>query len=581
MSEDQQDLRDRLEKLERLVQELVVEVQRSRSQPAAQQGAPRRRSPERDVADPPPYKARPDRSGQAPPRPAPQPRPSLSEQLASQGERWLGRIGIGFVILAVAFLLKLGFDRGWITPLFRLILGGGIGTALLLVGLRIEPRTGRLGQALLGGSIAVFYLVSWAGFELYDLMSFVLAFSLMTATTVLAIALAERRESAFLAVIGVSGGLATPFLLDTGSGNVIALAAYAALVLLGGGVVQYRRGWQTLLGTLNLGGALTLVAVSIGLEDRAPWVPLLAVSIFWLVGGLSPAFRRVRAAEATADQPTKPHETPEELVVRRVALYWSTGMTAILIRALFELEAWVFASVWLGMAALLAAGAAAYRDRPDVVAPPAEAAAMTFLIALWVWPGDQISIVLVAAASAALLVLHRRRWPGRLVTVAHLSFVVVALAFFVFSLGADLEGFLNLRDGTFPRLGAVMLAAVASLWLATPAQRLYRALAYLALLLWSWSTLDPLANGAALVSIAWTLQGAATLLVSIKRRSQILQFTGLATIVLVAAKMLVIDLSEMDPVWRILLFMGFGIGLLGLAWLSNRPGPAGADEGES
>ena len=159
-------------------------------------------------------------------------------------------------------MLKLGFDRGWITPLFRLILGGGIGTALLLVGLRIEPRTGRLGQALLGGSIAVFYLVSWAGFELYDLMSFVLAFSLMTATTVLAIALAERRESAFLAVIGVSGGLATPFLLDTGSGNVIALAAYAALVLLGGGVVQYRRGWQTLLGTLNLSVVRSLLWLS-------------------------------------------------------------------------------------------------------------------------------------------------------------------------------------------------------------------------------------------------------------------------------------------------------------------------------
>ena len=43
-----------------------------------------------------------------------------------------------------------------------------------------------------------------------------------------------------------------------------------------------------------------------------------------------------------------------------------------------------------------------------------------------------------------------------------------------------------------------------------------------------------------------------------------------ATLGLVAAKLLVVDMAQVDVIWRILLFMGFGAAFLGLSYLINR-----------
>jgi uncharacterized membrane protein len=75
-----------------------------------------------------------------------------------------------------------------------------------------------------------------------------------------------------------------------------------------------------------------------------------------------------------------------------------------------------------------------------------------------------------------------------------------------------------------------------------------------------------------MVSIAWGLQGATALVMSTRSGSQSLQLVGLATLGLVAAKLLLFDLAQLDPGWRILMFFGFGVVLLGLAYLVNRPG---------
>lgn len=38
----------------------------------------------------------------------------------------------------------------------------------------------------------------------------------------------------------------------------------------------------------------------------------------------------------------------------------------------------------------------------------------------------------------------------------------------------------------------------------------------------------------------------------------------------VAAKLLVVDMAQVDVIWRILLFMGFGAAFLGLSYLIKR-----------
>lgn len=553
------ELEARVARLEALVERLTAQVEDTSARGS-------------DAPPPQPPASQPPAS--QPPPPA---GPSLSQRMAGSGERWLGRMGIGFVILAVAFLLKLSFDRGWITPPLRLWMGGGIGLTLLVLGLKIEPHARRLSQALMGGSIAVFYLVSWAGFQLYHLIPFPVAFAFMCATTVLALVLAERQDSPFLGVVGISGGLATPFLLDTWSRDATPLAIYVTLILLGGGFVHFRRGWHSTLATLVLGGAAVLVTVTVTYGATGPTLfPLMAIAAFWLVGVGSPLSRWVLGPQGGAHN-AEQDPGPGTMAAHRGSLFWTTAFTAGLLSSVFHFEQLGTALTFLALALILAVVARGLRPVPAASWPAAETAALALLVALWIYPGGEAAIFLTASAAALFLMLRARGEPGRLDVVAHLAFAVAAFVFVITSPGNNLHWFGGLFGGGLFRLGALAMAALISLQLARPASVIYRAGAYLGLLLWSFSIFQPMANGAALVSVAWTVQGAVALLAAVRQASQPLQFTGLTTIVLVAAKMLLFDLSELDPVWRILLFMGFGVGLMALAWLLNRAAAAGRD----
>ncbi len=69
--------------------------------------------------------------------------------------------------------------------------------------------------------------------------------------TALAVLLSIRRESLFIAVLGLLGGFATPALLSTGENRPIPLFAYLLLLNVGLAWVAFKRGW-TLLTWLTL-----------------------------------------------------------------------------------------------------------------------------------------------------------------------------------------------------------------------------------------------------------------------------------------------------------------------------------------
>ena len=554
------DLEERVVRLERLVEALL---HRGRSE----QHRPETRAPSRSgggEGSPQAGEGRP-RAEEGSPRSSTE--QTRSPSLAGQSERWLGAIGIGFVVLAAALLLKLSFDRGWITPELRLVAGFGAGTVLLVLGLRLEQARRRLAQVLLGGSIALFYLVGFAGFQLYGLLPFWVALPLMTGTTVLSFVLSVRQDSPPLAVIGISGGLATPFLLETWSANMNALAVYASLVLLGGGAVQLYRGWVLLLGALLVGGTIVLSMVVFGADGAVVVLPGLAIAVFWLVGAASPLLRPVLGALPSPDRPPG-----SALWDSRAALSFGTLVTVLLLSAHLSLEGREVG--WVLFFFALVTGAVAYRTRGVSLTqwPSAEISALCAAFGLWFVTDDPAAILLIAAESFILFALVGRGGPISLRAIGHVLAAVVAWAFLYYAANAPLDGFLGLREDAFARLGMVGVFVGCSMLVEKNLAPGYKAAAYVGLLVWVLSEWGPKPYGAQLVSIAWSLQGATALVASVRNRSQPLQLVGLATLGLVAGKLLLFDLSQLDPVWRILMFFGFGASLLGLAYLVNLPG---------
>jgi hypothetical protein len=314
---------------------------------------------------------------------------------------------------------------------------------------------------------------------------------------------------------------------------------------------------------MALGGTLVAGGIAVDSRSVAPLWPLMAlVTLFWATMVPSPSLRPVFRDGGRA---------PQEPWPARLAGFWGTALTATVIILHFGLGRTGSGLLFLGLGLLTCGLASASRRVPRAAAPAAEVGAVAVAVGLAVVTWSSLGLFLVMAEACVLLLLASRDAPPSLATVGHWLAAGVAVAFLAFAEEAGLDGFLGLSEGAFPRLGVLALALVAALWTEEHAG-FYRGAAYVGLLIWFLSELVDRPNGQALISIAWSLQGTAALLASLGPRSQGLQIAGLVTLGLVAGKLMLVDLAQLDPVWRILLFLGFGATLLGLGYLVNRPG---------
>ena len=253
-------------------------IERPLRDPVERQPPPVERTPVPDMASPAPTPSPPPStpsSPQATPsRPAPTPsRPVPSDVPRERikvdwelilGGNWLARIGVLAVVIGVAFFLKLAFDNQWIGEAGRVALGvtGGIG--LLIAGELLHRRYPIYAQALLGGGIAVLYVSIFAAFSFYGLLDIYPAAGLLFLFSVTAAALALRHDSTALAVIGILGAFAGPFILGAyppkptvlqtfASDASAQIMVYVAIVDLGVLALSTVRNWRwfTLLALLG------------------------------------------------------------------------------------------------------------------------------------------------------------------------------------------------------------------------------------------------------------------------------------------------------------------------------------------
>jgi len=144
--------------------------------------------------------------------------------IASQ---WLLRVGIVIVVAALGFFLKYSIDNGWIGPLARVMLTAIAGLSMIIGGTRLlGKRYALIGQGLIGGGLAALYFAVFAAHQFFGLIEAEPAFALLAAVTLLAGFIAVRFDSMLVAVLGIIGGYATPFMLQTSGVVLPALSAH-------------------------------------------------------------------------------------------------------------------------------------------------------------------------------------------------------------------------------------------------------------------------------------------------------------------------------------------------------------------
>jgi uncharacterized membrane protein len=83
---------------------------------------------------------------------------------------------------------------------------------------------------------------------------------------------------------------------------------------------------------------------------------------------------------------------------------------------------------------------------------------------------------------------------------------------------------------------------------------------------WLWHELSRLPAGHAWVTVSWGLHGMVLLVAGFRMNHTGLRQMALATFAAVVVKLFIVDLAQLEPIWRILLFLGFGGAFMALSY---------------
>lgn len=147
------------------------------------------------------------------------------------GRRALGWVAVVSLIFGMAFFLRYAIQNDWIGPLGRVAVGAVVGAALVFGGWNYHRRGWRVfSQMLTGAGVIVLYLATYSAFGFYHLLPRPMAAMFLAIVVVESAILALRCDSLGVALTAVLGGLATPLLMHSDHDQYVALFTYLAVL---------------------------------------------------------------------------------------------------------------------------------------------------------------------------------------------------------------------------------------------------------------------------------------------------------------------------------------------------------------
>lgn len=633
MSDDRLDrLEARIVALETLVRRLVAA---SPLTPEESGEVP----PPRPLARParPPIRAALEQARRPPPlRPVPPPAPDR-ERLPSEqwiGQRGLLAVGVTALVLAAAYLLKLSFDRGWISPALRCVMGVLGGLAIAAWGARLHERFRVYGAALVGGGAAIVYLALWAAGNLYALVAPIPAIGALALLSLALAAVAIRLDQEALGVAAALGAFFAPVAIESGVRNADLLLVYLTALAAALGAVAAARRWRLAalavgasclglglsaadvaspviaLGFGALGGAAGL---HLGLREKWWELRVIAFGCGWAIiyaAGAAPSGLLLAAALVLALPVWRhglraPRFVPAGAIPRLAAIEWPLAevayffLTPVLLGGALTREAPAFFAAHPGLAALiialpyLAAGYAAPRTAFAAVGAAALA------VAAWtgLTPAPAALALICLGVLLALLDPALGRSDGRWYALALAGAAILRLT--------DAMALRPAGSGAFVDVWALALWGVTAgvaflamrkwpetgnrdgpgigtaLWILAGGLLLFGVSGELSRLAGQVVTAPESARlaGGLAISAWWLLFAGALVMLGFARSLAPVRQAGLAVAILAILKVIFADLAGLDALYRVASVLLLGCVSLGIAYLYHvraRAGRAGS-----
>ncbi|HKZ01726.1 MAG TPA: DUF2339 domain-containing protein [Pyrinomonadaceae bacterium] len=508
------------------------------------------------------------------------------------GRRWLGWVAVGLILLAAAFFLKYAFDNRWIGELGRVAIGVAAGISMTWFGFTYYKRGWRVfSQILTAGGIVLLYLSVYAAFGYYHLATQKAAFVYLAILVAEAAALALLYDAPAIAIMALVGGFLSPILLRTDRD-------------------QYRSLFGYLL-TLDI-GALALLKHWLGLSSLA-FAGTHFLFWLWYAGNYHPRkLVAVMTFQTAVFLIFLLSHIGRQLVRRKPATFEELGLLLINPFVFFatayhllnpDHHDWmgVFA---IGMALLYAGAAKLLVDRSTTsksatllmigvaltfvtIAIPIQLRQNWITIAwsvealLMLWAAIEIrsrrllgmAYTLFGLALLRLVFWDTPRGPRAMFTPVlnkyFLSSLVVTTCLFG---AAVVYQRVDARKQLFrPAVKLVLLlVGVVTLWFVMSVETHTFFTTRAAAAKWGEDAAHERWLGQMALSVLWSVYAGTLAALGFVRRSPVVRWTALALFGLTIIKVMMVDIAQLQKLYRIIVFFVLGVLLLVVAWGYHR-----------
>jgi uncharacterized membrane protein len=160
------------------------------------------------------------------------------------GLRLIHFIGIIVLVIGLSIGVKYAIDRNLISEAMRISLAYGAGIILYLLSLKLRKKFSLFSAILFSGGMASLYFTTYAAYGYYYMLSFALAFVLMILLTLYTVYEALRYNRQEIALLGLVGAYAIPFLVSKNADRADLFFFYISLINLGVAYLSVKKIWK-------------------------------------------------------------------------------------------------------------------------------------------------------------------------------------------------------------------------------------------------------------------------------------------------------------------------------------------------
>jgi len=332
--------------------------------------------------------------------------------------------GIVVLVIGLSIGVKYAIDKELISAVARMALAYAAGFGLYFFSVRLKEKYSGFSAILFSGALASLYFTSYAAYVYYGFFSFALVFVLMILLTLFTAFTALRYNRQEIAMLGLVGAYAIPFLISKNSGRADLFFLYITIINAAVVYLAYKKAWrpvayiaQAITWFLFFGWAISNAAA------QQVWVGTAAMVVFFVLFQANALFKNKLATPLTKSE-------LYEVFLTNAAVYF--GALIVYSRSFSAQEIALISlmfSLFFG------------------------AQAMLFY---YVYPAEKTAQKGLGTASVLLFVIFiANQWDGIAVT-----FLWLTLAVLLFAAGVWLKG-------SWLRLCAIGLMAITLLKLAT------------------------------------------------------------------------------------------------------------------